>query len=201
MEIVLATRNIKKIEEIRRILSRTSHVLLSLDDFPDCPSVEETGNTFKDNAIQKARTVSGFTKKPAIADDSGLEVYELKGAPGVFSARYAGEGADDKANISKLLHEMTSIEDEKRTARFLCVIALAYPDGRVMTFEGTVEGRIGNATKGNAGFGYDPLFYPHGYKRTFAEMSPEEKDSLSHRQKALRKLKEYLAPKEVTDLL
>ncbi|MBI4823925.1 MAG: XTP/dITP diphosphatase [Nitrospirae bacterium] len=192
MEIVLATRNAKKIEELRRLLKGIGFTLLSLESFPDCPEVEETGSRFEENAIEKAQTVARFTKKPAIADDSGLEVDALSGAPGVLSARYAGEGATDKDNLNKLLKNMHSIAEGKRQARFVCVIALAYPDGKVKTFEGSVEGSIAKVAMGRHGFGYDPVFYPKGFRRTFAEMSHSEKDSLSHRQKALRKLHEYL---------
>lgn len=189
MEIVVATRNPKKMEEIERILKGVT--LFSVDDFPGCPEVEESGDTFEGNAVKKALTVSGHTGGPAIADDSGLEVYALGGAPGVFSARYAGEGASDRENFEKLLTEMDSIDDDRRGARFVCVIALVFPDGTLKTFHGHVEGRIGRAPLGTAGFGYDPVFYPEGHDRTFAQMSPQEKDVMSHRAKALRKLKEY----------
>lgn len=190
MEIITATRNQKKIQEIKRILKGTDIILLSIDDFPNYSEVEETGKTFEENSIKKAITIARFTGKPTIADDSGLEVYALKGAPGIFSARYAGQYSTDIDNINKLLKEMKSISD--RRARFLCVIALAYPEGSVKTFYGSVEGSIAKKPKGTSGFGYDPVFYPKGYKRTFAEMSHQEKDSLSHRAVALKKFKNYL---------
>jgi len=191
-ELVIATKNKKKVEEIRRMCERVPVVLLSLDDFPGCPEVEEDAGTFRGNAVKKALAVSSYTMKPAVADDSGLEVYSLHGAPGVFSARYAGEDADGKKNIQKLLSQMEGIEDNRRSARFVCSIALAFPDGRVETFEGYAEGRIGREQRGTGGFGYDPVFFPTGHERTFAEMDPAEKDTLSHRGMALRKLRAYL---------
>jgi XTP/dITP diphosphohydrolase len=192
MEIVLATRNKKKIEEINRLTSGMPISILTIDDFPGCPEVEEEGSTFEDNAVKKAVAISKYTGKPSLADDSGLEVYALNGAPGVLSSRYAGVDADDKKNIKKLLHEMHSYDDNNRAARFICCIALSFPDGDVKTFFGYVEGKIGRKPKGSFGFGYDPVFYPEGHTRTFAEMSSDDKDALSHRGKALRKFLNYL---------
>lgn len=191
MNIVLATRNKKKVEEIKRIVKDMPISVYSLDDFPDCPEVEEDGKTFEENAVKKARAVSRHINMPALADDSGLEVYALDGAPGVLSARYAGENADDRKNTEKLLNEMRSVPDGKRGARFACCIALALPGGKTETFIGYSEGSIGREPKGSNGFGYDPVFYPAGSKRTFAEMADAEKDSLSHRGAALKKLHEY----------
>ena len=188
MEIVLATRNKKKVEEIKRIIKDMPVTIYTLDDFPGCPEVVEDGKTFEENAVKKASAVSRYTKMPALADDSGLEVYALDGAPGVFSARYAGEGAGDRKNYEKLLKEMNSLPDDKRIGRFVCVIALAFPDSRVETFSGYAEGLIGKKPKGANGFGYDPVFYPKGHGRTFAEMSDKEKDLLSHRGAALARL-------------
>jgi XTP/dITP diphosphohydrolase len=191
MEIVLATRNKKKIEEIRRITVDLPISILSLDNFPDCPETVEDRDTFEGNAIKKAIEVSKCTGKPALADDSGLEVNALGGAPGVFSARYAGNeggGNNDVRNYEKLLFELKNVPDGKRGARFVCCMALAFPDSLVKTFFGYVEGRIGHEPKGQTGFGYDPVFIPKNYKTTFAEMSGEEKDKLSHRGKALMKL-------------
>lgn len=192
MDIVLATRNKKKIEEIKRIVEDKSISILTLDNFPDCPEVKEDGTTFEANATKKALAVAKYTGKPALADDSGLEVYAMNGAPGTLSSRYAGEGADDRENIEKLLYEMRSIADEKRGARFVCCIALAFPDRSVKTFFGYVEGRIVKAPRGFNGFGYDPVFRPGGESRTFAEMNDAEKDTLSHRGKALRELQRFL---------
>jgi XTP/dITP diphosphohydrolase len=192
MEIVLATRNKGKIEEIKRITVSMPISIRTLDDFPGCPEVEEGGFTFEDNAVKKAITVAHYTKRPSIADDSGLEVYALNGAPGILSSRYAGVESDDKKNIKKLLHEMRSFDDDNRSARFVCCIALAFPDGNVKTFFGYVEGKIGREPKGAQGFGYDPVFYPVGHSKTFAEMTDDEKDALSHRGKALREFLSYL---------
>jgi XTP/dITP diphosphohydrolase len=192
MTIVLATRNKKKVEEIKRIFTGKEIRFLMLDAFPDCPDIEEDGKTFRANAVKKAVHVASFTNCPAVADDSGLEVFALGGAPGVFSARYAGVGADDKKNVRKLLAEMKNLEKEQRQARFVCCIALALPDRRCRTFTGYARGNIGNRPRGSNGFGYDPLFYPDGHGQTFAEMTDAEKDFLSHRGKALRKLCGYL---------
>jgi len=192
MEIVLATRNKKKVEEMSRILEGMDIVIRTLDDFPSCPEVEEDKDTFEGNAVKKAISIAECTNKIAVADDSGLEVYALNGAPGVMSARYSGENTGDAANIEKLLDEMRDIPDEKRVARFVCCIALAFPAGNFVTFVGFAEGKIGIEPRGRMGFGYDPVFYPAGYGRTFAEMTPGEKDALSHRGKAIEKLKDYL---------
>ncbi len=136
--------------------------IYTLDDYPGCPEVEEDGKTFEDNAAKKAKVVSDYTKMPALADDSGLEVYALNGAPGVLSARYAGENADDRKNFEKLLNEMSSVPDGKRGARFACCIALAFPDDKAETFMAYSECSIGTEPKGSNGFGYDPLFFPEG---------------------------------------
>jgi XTP/dITP diphosphohydrolase len=192
MKIVLATRNRKKVEEIGRIFRGYDVRFLALDSFPGCPEVEEDGKTFRQNAVKKAVSTAEFTGCPAIADDSGLEVAALGRAPGVYSARYAGEDADDRKNLTKLLRQMKGLEGSDRQARFVCCIALALPDGRSKTFTGYAKGEIGKKPKGFNGFGYDPVFYPAGYERTFAEMSDAEKDRLSHRGKALAKLYIYL---------
>src|SRR4030065_674581 len=174
MDIVLATRNKKKIEEIRRITDGMAISIFTLEDFPWCPDVEEDGATFEENAVKKAVTVTRHAGKPALADDSGLEVYALNGAPGTLSARYAGMDSNDMKNIEKLLSEMISVSDEERGARFVCCIALSFPDGNVKTFFGYVEGTIGREPKGSFGFGYDPVFYPEGHTMTFAEMSSDD---------------------------
>lgn len=191
MEIVLATRNKKKVEEISRIFKGKGVFFLSLDDFPSCPEVEEDAGTFEGNAVKKALTIARYTGKAAIADDSGLEVYALHGAPGVLSARYAGPDADDRANNAQLLAAMEHLPEGKRGARFVCCIAFALPSGTVKTFTGFSEGTIGREECGRSGFGYDPLFYPIGHRKTFAEMLPEEKDMLSHRKMALEQLRDY----------
>jgi len=194
MEIVLATRNKKKIEEIKRITIDLQITILSLESFPNCPETVEDKDTFEGNAVKKAVEVCQCTGKPALADDSGLEVDALGGAPGVYSARYAGGpgNGSDVRNYEKLLSELKNVIDEKRGAQFVCCMALAFPDGTVKTFLGYAKGRIGMEPKGKTGFGYDPVFIPDSYKKTFAEMSGEEKDKLSHRGKALEKLADFL---------
>ena len=196
MDIVLATKNRKKIEEIKKICNvmGTATRIFTLDDFPAFEDVVEDGRTFEENAMKKALEVSRRTGMTALADDSGLEVDALNGAPGVFSARFAGEHADDRANLEKLLKEMEDLPEEKRAARFVCCIALASQD-ETKTFMGYVEGTIGREPKGDNGFGYDPVFYPKGHERTFAEMSDREKNSMSHRAMALRELQKYLLEK------
>jgi XTP/dITP diphosphohydrolase len=196
MDIVLATKNRKKIEEIKKILDvmGTAPRILTLDDFPNFQDVTEDGETFEENAVKKAVAISRSTGMAAVADDSGLEVDALNGGPGVFSARFAGDTADDKANLEKLLQELKTVPDEKRGARFVCCIALA--SGKdVKTFFGTVKGRIGTEPRGDNGFGYDPVFYPEGHDRTFAEMSDSEKNSMSHREAALKEFRKYLFDK------
>ncbi|HSB51563.1 MAG TPA: XTP/dITP diphosphatase [Dissulfurispiraceae bacterium] len=192
MEIVLATRNRRKAEELTRILEGFNVRFKTLDDCPSCPEVHEDQPTFEGNAIKKAKAVAHATGTPALADDSGLEVFALRGAPGVLSARYAGEGADDRGNVSKLLTEMQGIPVSQRGARFVCCLALAFPGGEVRVFRGTVEGSITTGPCGSFGFGYDPVFVPVGHDRTFAEMSASEKDTLSHRNAALRQCRDYL---------
>jgi XTP/dITP diphosphohydrolase len=192
LTLVIATRNRKKIEELLRIMADLPVSLRSLDDFPRCPEVEEDAGTFEGNALKKARAVAAHAGLPAMSDDSGLVVDALGGSPGVYSARYAGDGAGDQENLEKLLRELRGVPREKRTGRFVCSIALAYPDGSAETFAGTVEGMIGEVARGRQGFGYDPVFFPEGHGRTFAEMSPAEKDAMSHRGRALAKLRDYL---------
>lgn len=193
MTIVLATTNKKKIEEMKRMFEGFGIRFVTLDAFPDCPEVLEDGKTFRANALKKARAVSKFTGYPAVADDSGLEVGALGGAPGVFSARYAGDKAKDSENVKKLLREMRPLSGSAdREARFVCCIAFATPEGKYKTFTGYVRGIIGKKQKGLNGFGYDPVFYPEGYDRTFAEMTDLEKDRLSHRGRAMRKFYRYL---------
>jgi XTP/dITP diphosphohydrolase len=192
MDIVLATRNKKKAEELKRITEGMPVSIFTLDDFPGCPETEEDGATFEANATKKALAVARYTGRPALADDSGLEVYALGGAPGIYSARYAGTGANDGQNTAKLLSEMRSLVQDKRRARFVCCIALAFPDGDTYIFYGYAEGRIGTGPMGVRGFGYDPVFYPDGFSRTFGEMDEKEKDALSHRGKALQSFREHL---------
>jgi len=194
MEIVLATRNKKKVEEIQRITTSLPVTVLSLDDFPQCPETIEDRDTFEGNAVKKALAVAKYTGKPALADDSGLEVDALGGAPGVYSARYAtdAESGNDPKNYIKLLKDLTNITSQERGARFVCCLVLAYPDGRTKTFFGYAKGHIGREARGKKGFGYDPVFVPEGFDRTFAEMTADEKDALSHRAKAIDNLAEFL---------
>ena len=193
MTIVLATTNKKKIEEMKRMFDGFGIGFLTLDSFPDCPEIVEDGKTFRANALKKAFAVSKFTGYPAVADDSGLEVDALGGDPGVFSARYAGDKAKDSDNVKKLLREMRPLSSSTaREARFVCCIAFATPEGKYKTFTGYVRGMIGERQKGFNGFGYDPVFYPEGHDRTFAEMTDQEKDRLSHRGRAMKKFYTYL---------
>jgi XTP/dITP diphosphohydrolase len=183
MRIVVATRNRHKLAEIRAILDVPSLVLAGADEMEGLPDVEEDGETFEANAMKKAVTVAKAAGLWALADDSGLEVAALGGEPGVRSARYAGEPSDHAANIVKLLAALRGVSD--RRARFRCVLALASPAGDVSTAEGECAGRIEFAPRGSGGFGYDPVFVPDGYRQTFAEMTPQEKDRISHRGRAL----------------
>jgi XTP/dITP diphosphohydrolase len=185
LKIVLATRNKKKVEEIRRVLQDKTVELLTLADFPHCPEVIEDGDTFAANAEKKAIEVARATSCYALADDSGLVVDALDGAPGIYSARYAGVDATDKANLEKVLTQLADTQKNERTARFQCVISLATPQGGVESFSGTVEGQISETPQGNNGFGYDPVFVPEGHDITFAQMGGEQKDTMSHRGRAL----------------
>ncbi|MGB9712330.1 MAG: XTP/dITP diphosphatase [Dissulfurimicrobium sp.] len=188
-KLVIASRNKGKIREITAIFSRPDIKFLCLDDFPDIPDIVENGSTFEENAFIKAQTVALATCLPALADDSGLEVDSLGGAPGIYSARFAGEGAGDEENNRRLLEELKAIGDHKRTARFRCVVVLYHPSGAWMTGEGVCEGVIAETLRGANGFGYDPLFIPYGGgNRTMAEIADKEKNALSHRAKALRDL-------------
>jgi len=192
-KILLATSNRKKIEEFRAMFEGLGMEVLSLADFPGLVLPPEEGETFAENALSKARFAAAAAGIPALADDSGLVVDGLGGAPGVFSARYAGEGAADGENIQKLLHEMRGMEEEARTARFICVLAYVEPGGIEKTFTGTLEGRITTRLAGRGGFGYDPVFFIPEKGCTAAVLSMEEKNSISHRGRALRRFREWLA--------
>ncbi|MCL6635806.1 MAG: XTP/dITP diphosphatase [Peptococcaceae bacterium] len=193
MKLVLATRNPGKVRELNQLLSPLGYEVVSLDQYPGVPVIIEDGATFKDNAVKKATTVARFTGQLALADDSGLEVDFLGGAPGVHSARFAGEGHDDRANNEKLLRLLAGVPPEKRAARFRCVVAVATPAGQVFTAEGTCEGVITDEPRGEGGFGYDPLFYVPAYGKTFAELDPAVKNRISHRGRALALMREILA--------
>ena len=184
MKLLISTRNWHKLREIREILDSPDLEILSMDDFPELPEVEEDKDTFAGNAIKKAETQASLTGLWVLADDSGLEVDALGGEPGVYSARYAGEPPDYAANNKKLLLELDGVKD--RTARFRCVIALARPDVETETVEGKCEGKIGFTLCGETGFGYDPLFIPGNFDLTFAELDANTKNRISHRGMALK---------------
>lgn len=195
MKIFVATKNVKKLNELERILTPLGFDVLSIKNFEDeFPDVDETGETFEENALIKARAGFQTTGLISVADDSGLCVDYLDGAPGVFTARYAGEPADDQKNIDKLLSVLDGVPNEKRKAKFVSAIACVFPDGREFTVRGECEGVIATDRIGNGGFGYDPIFIselgPVGL------LTPEEKDKISHRGKAIRlfctELKKYL---------
>jgi len=186
-ELVLATRNLGKKREIKRILKPLCLDIRSIDEFPDAPKIEETGKTFEENAILKATAIAEFTKSIALADDSGLEVDFLGGKPGVFSARFAGKEANDYANNLKLLSEMENVPEGRRYARFVCCIAIAVPGKLIGTLSGMCDGEITTHLRGQGGFGYDPLFVVRDYNSTFAELSIDIKNKISHRAKALDK--------------
>lgn len=188
--IVLATRNKGKIREFNILLEPFGLTVRSLDEFPEIGEIPETGETFVENAFIKARAVAEATGLVAVADDSGIEVDALNGAPGVYSARFAGSECDDHANNEKLLAELKGVPDEKRTARYRCVMAAAAPNGAEISTDGAYEGRIAHEYKGDGGFGYDVIFLDTELGRHAAELSPEEKHARSHRGEAIRKLLE-----------
>jgi len=196
IELLLATRNAHKTEEIQRILGPQFKVN-DLAGHPEIPHIAETGRTFQENAILKALAVSRKLPGLVIADDSGLEVDALRGAPGIHSARYAGPNATDKEKIDKLLDELARVGAIKnaRCARFRCVLALARKGKVLGVFEGIVDGQIADRPRGSHGFGYDPIFVPKAFQRTFGELGPAQKDQLSHRARALEQLRAFLIPR------
>lgn len=194
MKVILASNNKHKLEEIRKITAPLGYEVISQSEAGCNFDVEETGTTFEENAVLKAKAVYEKMKMPVISDDSGLEVDYLNGAPGVYSHRYAGENATDADRCAKLLSELSGIEKEKRTARFVCVICFIDENGAETVIRGTCEGYIGTEPLGDNGFGYDPVFM-YG-ERSFAEISAEEKNSVSHRADALRKFSETIKNKK-----
>ena len=194
-EVVLATRNRGKVREFSKLLEGVFEKVVSLNDLDTPPDVIEDGLTFRENALKKARAIAQYTGKPAIADDSGLEVDALDGKPGVYSARYAGEDASDKDNIIKLLRDLNGIEE--REARFVCCIALVFPDGRETVVEGRCDGFILDEPRGEGGFGYDPVFFLPGHGKTMAEIPQELKNKISHRARASQLLIHKLESKTV----
>ena len=190
-QLLVATRNVHKTEEISFILEGLFRVL-DLSAVADAPEVEETGTTFIENARLKAVAISKTTGGLVLADDSGLEVDALGGEPGVYSARYAGPGAEDATNNRKLLAELAGIPEQKRTGRFRCVMVISRKGEVLEEFEGCVEGMILEEEKGAGGFGYDPLFVPEGHTQSFAELGPRIKNGLSHRARAMEKVVAWL---------
>lgn len=193
MRLVLATKNPGKVIEFRRILDEFGAEdleVVGLDAFPEIGDVAETGSTFEENALLKARTICKLTGLPALADDSGICVDALNGAPGIYSARYSGEG--DAANNRKLLKELQGVPDHLRTAYFICVAAYVRPDGFEQVAEGRFNGKILHQVMGSGGFGYDPLFQPDGMQCSSAQLSAQQKDAISHRGKAMRAIAPFL---------
>ena len=195
-ELVLATRNRHKGEELAALLGGLGITIRTLDEFPDAPEVVEDGDTCEANAIKKARTIAEFTGLPAVADDTGLEVDALGGRPGVYAARYAGEDATYEDNCRKLLQELTGVPRERRTARFLTVAAIALPSGEIRVVQGMLEGKIADEASGTLGFGYDPLFLIPELGKTLAQLSADEKNRVSHRAKAFTQAKDLLREME-----
>lgn len=193
-QIILATHNLHKVDELRQMLSDFPLEILSMRDFPGIPEPDETGNTFAENAAIKARAASFFTGMAALADDSGICIDALGGAPGIFSARWAGPGSNSDAWIDKTLDLLKGVEDSQRTGRYVCALCLTSNNGDVIgETEGTMEGRIGRSPRGTGGFGYDPIFLvAPEFNRTAAQLTAEEKHSISHRGVALRKMMDVI---------
>lgn len=192
MDLVLATRNLDKAREIRAYLKGLGYSILTLEAFPLVPEVVEDGDSYEANAMKKALTVSRYTEKMSLADDTGLEVDALLGQPGLFSARFAGEDVTYADNRRKLLSLMKDVPSHQRTARFRCVMVLAMPGGKTRTVEGVVEGRITLEEQGEEGFGYDSVFYLPEVGKTLAQLTFEEKNKVSHRARALQQIREIL---------
>ncbi|MDD4568878.1 MAG: XTP/dITP diphosphatase [Tepidanaerobacteraceae bacterium] len=190
--LVVATKNKGKYLEFKKILGCTRFEMVSLSDFPHI-KIHETGSSFDENALLKANAVVKNTGFPALADDSGLEVSALQGSPGIFTARYAGENATDEDNIKKLLSEMKDIPSNQRQARFVCSLALVFPDKKVFLERGILEGYITFKPRGIGGFGYDPIFFVPALGRTLSEVSIDDKNRISHRAKALEKIKRHFS--------
>ncbi|MEY3107948.1 MAG: non-canonical purine pyrophosphatase, RdgB/HAM1 family [Actinomycetota bacterium] len=190
-EIVIASKNLGKIAEFKRILGEVGISIITDIEFPD---VDESGSTFEENALLKAHAISRYTNLPVLADDSGLAVDYLDGAPGIFSARWSGVHGDDGANIKRLLEDLNGVALENRGAKFIAVLALVRPDGEELLVRGELRGKIRNQPVGLNGFGYDPIFEPENSNRTLGEMSAAEKDAISHRSKALSELTPRIRP-------
>ena len=191
-KIIFATGNAGKMKEVREILKDLNVEVLSMKEAGIQADVEENGKTFQENAVIKAREIMKISGEVVLADDSGLEIDYLNKEPGIYSARYMGEDTSYRIKNGNLIERLQGVPDEKRTARFVCAIAAAFPDGNVETTEGTIEGRIGYEEKGENGFGYDPIFYVPEFGCTTAELTGEQKNQISHRGKALEAMKEIL---------
>lgn len=192
MKLVIGTKNKNKLREIKEIMSDLPLEVVSLDEFPGIPDIVEDGKTLEENAVKKARESCLLTKSLTLADDTGLEVDCLNGEPGVYSARFAGPGCSYADNNKKLLSLLKAVPEKQRTARFRCVAAVAEPGGKVVTFEGRIEGYIINEMRGGNGFGYDPVFFIPEYNKTFAELTLEEKNRISHRALAVKGAKKLI---------
>ncbi|MGV3488377.1 MAG: XTP/dITP diphosphatase [Tuberibacillus sp.] len=192
-KVLIASKNEGKVKEFKRLLSPLGLEVASLNDYSESPDVEETGTTFQENARLKAEAISEKYECMAISDDSGLVIDALGGAPGVYSARYAGEEKDDQKNIEKVLSELDGVPMEKRTAHFVCVLAVSRPGEPTFFVEGECHGLIATAPSGDGGFGYDPIFYVPEIGKTFAELTSDAKNRISHRARALKKLESRLA--------
>ena len=191
-KIIFATGNAGKMKEVREILKDLNVEILSMKEAGIQADVEENGKTFQENAVIKAREIMKISGEVVLADDSGLEIDYLNKEPGIYSARYMGEDTSYRIKNANLIERLQGVPDEKRTARFVCAIAAAFPDGSIETTEGTIEGRIGYEEKGENGFGYDPIFYVPEFGCTTAELTGEQKNQISHRGKALEAMKEIL---------
>ena len=192
MKMVFATKNEGKVREIKEMLDSMDVELMSLNHFESLPEIVEDGKTYLENALKKAKIISEFTGETVLADDSGLEVDALGGEPGIYSARYAGEGATDNENNARLLDKLKRVSANERTASFCCALVLYEKGGHYHSFEARWEGRIIDESRGGNGFGYDPIFLSPAFNKTAAELPPEIKNKVSHRGQAFAKLKEYL---------
>ncbi|MBT9170767.1 MAG: Non-canonical purine NTP pyrophosphatase [Actinobacteria bacterium] len=199
IQVILATKNSGKIREIENLLKDSKFRILTFKDFKSWPEIEERGSSFAENALIKARDLVRFHGLPVLADDSGLEIEYLDGRPGVLSSRYAGYGATDEENIQKVLREMQGCPEDRKGARFRCVVVFLTPAVRCHVAQGICPGRITFNRRGKGGFGYDPIFIPDGFTRTMAELTLAEKNEISHRAKALRSLLKIVDLKNCSD--
>ncbi|MEF2292724.1 MULTISPECIES: XTP/dITP diphosphatase [Virgibacillus] len=196
-KIIIATKNKGKAKEFKELFAAYELEAISLNELDGIPDVEETGSTFKENAALKVEQIASVLSLPVIADDSGLMIDALDGKPGVYSARYAGEDKSDQANIDKVLTELHNVPEVKRTAHFICVLAVAIPGSATTYYTGYCHGRIAHSPIGKNGFGYDPIFIPKGFQQTMAQLSQEEKNAISHRRNALKELEVSLNKQDI----